>query len=350
MRSAPAPGRRRRAPVNRPLAEIAMSAPAHELQKPAPGAQPRSGSARAVASGERARAAAPSAVRGGSVAAPRRRRLRVGALGFVAAGALLVFGLTFPLGRYITPTRGLGYALGIAGGSMMLLLFLYSARKRLRWLSFIGPTAGWFRFHMALGILGPLCILYHADFSLGATNSNVALFSMLTVAGSGLVGRYIYSRIHRGVYGQRMTLTELREKAEGLKALSGTVGFLPDLVARLDRVEKRLLAAGPHLPVLSALKLPVIAVMAVIARWRVYRYIRRQLHAAARNSSVVASERKRLARAARAYVDRRIGATRRLAGFQAYERLFSLWHALHLPLIFVLIAAGIVHVIAVNLY
>ena len=116
----------------------------------------------------------------------------------------------FPTERYITPNRGIGYALGIIGGSMMLLLLLYSARKRFRWLKFLGPTVGWFRFHMVLGVLGPLCILYHSNFGLGATNSNVALFSMLTVAGSGLIGRYIYSRIHHGLYGSKATLSELR--------------------------------------------------------------------------------------------------------------------------------------------
>jgi len=281
---------------------------------------------------------------------PRRPRSLLGLLGFLAAAALLVFGLTFPIGRYLTPERGLGYALGIAGGSMMLLLFLYSARKRLRWLSFLGPTAGWFRFHMMLGVLGPLCILYHSDFSLGATNSNVALFSMLTVAGSGLVGRYIYARIHRGLYGQRVTLAELRERAEGLRSLSGTVGFLPELVGRLEQVEQRLLAAGSRLPVLAVLKPPIVATRAFAARWRVHGYVRRELRRAARASPAVAAERKRLTRAACAYVDKRIGATRRLAGFQAYERLFSLWHALHLPLIFVLLAAGVVHVIAVSLF
>jgi hypothetical protein len=296
----------------------------------------------------RAQAAAPGATR--SHAPPRRRFLSVGALWFTAVAGFLIFGLVFPLERYITPTRGLGYALGIAGGSMMLLLFLYSARKHFRWLAFLGPTARWFRFHMVLGVLGPLCILYHADFSLGATNSNVALFSMLTVAGSGLIGRYIYAHIHRGLYGQRLTVSELRERAEGLRALSGTVGFLPELVGRLEAIEKRLLALGPHLPLLAALKPPTVAAVERAARWRVHHYILKQLRLAARTSPVIAAERKRLARSACTYADRRISATARLAGFQAYERLFSLWHALHLPLIFLLVAAGIVHVIAVSIF
>lgn len=324
-----------------------MSIPARQAARHASAAvAPHAPSAKAPAAG----AAASQRQTGKPRPVPQRRWPSLGALGFLATVALLIFGLTFPLGRYLTPTRGLGYALGIAGGSMMLLLFLYSARKRFRWLAFLGPTAGWFRFHMTLGLLGPLCILYHSDFSLGATNSNVALFSMLTVAGSGLIGRYIYANIHRGLYGQRMTLAELRERAEGLRALSGTVGFMPELVGRLQKIEERLLVAGPRLPLLAALKPPIIAVIALGARLRVHRYIHRQLRLVARASPVLAGERKRLARTACAYVDRRIGATRRVAGFQAYERLFSLWHALHLPLIFVLIAAGIVHVIAVSIY
>jgi len=51
-----------------------------------------------------------------------------------------------------------------------------------------------------------------------------------------------------------------------------------------------------------------------------------------------------------AYVDRRLAATRRVAEFDGYERLFSLWHSLHIPMIFVMVAAAIVHVIAVNVY
>ncbi len=325
-----------------------MGRPAREFARGAPAAASRPSSAAASAPAGGANAGQP--VMGRSPAAPRRRLPRLGALGFLAVLALLVFGLLFPVNRYITPTRGLGYALGIAGGSMMLLLFLYSARKHFRWLAFLGPTARWFRFHMVLGLLGPLCILYHADFGLGATNSNVALFSMLTVAGSGLIGRYIYAHIHRGIYGQRLTVAELRERAESLQALSGTVGFLPELVGRLARIEERLLSAGSRLPILAPLKPAIIAIVALDARLRLHRYIRKQLRLAARASPVLAAECKRLTHAACAYADRRIGATGRLAGFQAYERLFSLWHALHLPLIFVLIAAGIVHVIAVSLF
>ena len=127
---------------------------------------------------------------------------------FFAVCALVIYlGWRLPTERYITPERGFGYVLGIVGGSMMVLLLLYSARKRVRWLKFLGSLSKWFEVHMALGVLGPICILYHSNFSLGATNSNVALFCMLTVAASGLVGRYFYSHIHYGLYGRKMSLS-----------------------------------------------------------------------------------------------------------------------------------------------
>ena len=71
---------------------------------------------------------------------------------------MLYYGWTTQTERYINPYRGLGYALGIIGGSLMLVLLAYSLRKRWAWLEFLGSTPSWFRFHMVLGIAGPLAI------------------------------------------------------------------------------------------------------------------------------------------------------------------------------------------------
>jgi hypothetical protein len=271
-------------------------------------------------------------------------------VGFVALVVVLCLGWSFPTERYITPTRGFGYALGIIGGSLMLVLLLYSARKHFSWLRFLGPTPAWFRFHMVLGILGPLCILFHSNFNTGAANSNVALFCMLTVAGSGFIGRYLYAHIHYGLYGRKLQLGELQASASGLRELSGSVSFLPDLVTRLEVAEQRLLACESRFFLLGFLTPVVVRFAAIKARWKLYRYIRRGLRSGAGTSAVTAAESKRLCRTADAYIDKRLAATQRVAEFEGYERLFSLWHALHIPLIFMLIVAAVVHVIAVNVY
>ncbi len=203
---------------------------------------------------------------------------------------------------------------------------------------------------MVLGILGPLCILYHANFGLGATNSNIALFCMLIVAGSGLVGRYIYAHIHHGLYGSKLSLGELRKSAENLRAASGAFGFLPELVERLESVERKLLSSAGQTPLVGIARLTGAYAISLHARMQLRGYVRKCLRAAAASSTTIAAERKRLRRAAFAYIDRRLAATRRVAGLEAYERLFSLWHALHLPLIFMMLIAGTVHVIAVHVY
>jgi hypothetical protein len=313
--------------------------PSPQLPRPSP--QPPPAAAK--------RTAAP-AVALPAEAEPRRRLLSSGRLFFVLVTVLLYLGWSTQTERYINPNRGLGYALGIVGGSLMLVLLVYSLRKRWSWLSFLGSTPGWFRFHMVLGIAGPVCILYHSNFGTGATNSNVALFSMLTVAGSGLIGRYIYAHIHNGLYGRKLELGELRAGADGLRSLSGRISFLPELVARIDTAEQRLLKAGPHLSFLGFAKPMVVGTLALKTRWELHHYVRHSLHAGARRSAVVALEHKRLGLTARAYVDRRLAATRRVASFEGYERLFSLWHALHIPLIFMMVIAAVIHVIAVHVY
>ncbi len=289
-----------------------------------------------------------------SAAAPVRRArwwqqlLSGTGLMFLLCAVLLIGGWEFPTHRYLTPESGVGYALGIIGGSLMLLLLLYPARKRWRWLSFMGSVKGWFQTHMVMGLIGPICILYHANFRTGAVNSNVALFCMLTVSGSGLVGRYFYTRIHHGLTERAMTMADLQANADRLRSVSLSVTFLPELLDRLVLEEKQLLQRVSKCPVL--LRPAYAFCLSALARGRLNRYVRRALRAAAAQSSVLAQQQKRLRLTARGYIAQRMGATREVSEFQAYTQLFSLWHVLHLPLFFMLLIAGIVHVIAVHVY
>lgn len=270
-------------------------------------------------------------------------------LTLIAAVAVIAIGWRSPTTAYLSPQSGIGYALGIIGGSMMLVLLVYPLRKRFRILRFIGTVPKWFRAHMILGVVGPVCILFHSNFSLGATNSNVALFCMLVVAGSGIVGRFLYSKIHHGLYGRKASLEELQARAAALKGHETVLPILPELMARLDREERRLLAFGRGGP--AALIAPfVIALRAAGARRRIRAYVRTAVRAAATTSATLAAERPRIERIASEYAERRVRASRQVAEFRVFEWLFSLWHVLHIPLFFMLLAAGIVHVIAVNVY
>ena len=45
-----------------------------------------------------------------------------------------------------------------------------------------------------------------------------------------------------------------------------------------------------------------------------------------------------------------LAAVRKAAAFAFYERLFGLWHVLHLPLFFILVLATAIHVVAAHLF
>ncbi|MBP9128864.1 MAG: hypothetical protein KBF50_01215 [Steroidobacteraceae bacterium] len=292
----------------------------------------------------RKKVAAPGAA-AAKGAANRSRLLTPASIYFMAVLAAIAFGINLPTSAYLSPQSGLGYALGIAGGSAMLLLLLYPVRKRMPNARYLGSTRAWFRLHMTLGIFGPALILFHSNFSLGATNSNVALVCMLIVSGSGLFGRYFYGHIHQELNGREATLDELREFSSRLQ-LTSSVSFLPALARHIDAeqtvIERRFAATALLLqPLLGA-------AWAIGARRRLRRAVREAIAAGADRRHDPSREPLRLT--AYRYIDDRIGATRRVLEFRAFQKFFSLWHALHLPLFVMLIIAGTVHVVAVHIY
>ncbi len=263
--------------------------------------------------------------------------------------ALLVWGYNAHLERYITPTRGFGYALGITGGSLMLLLLMYPARKRAQWLHFIGGVPIWSRIHMTLGIVGPLLILFHSNFSLGATNSNVALFCMLAVSGSGLIGRYIYSRVYGDWHDHKATLEELQARAELLRNQSQIVTLLPRYLVAIEHEEQRLFRA-PKTPFGALLQPVTMGVRAMLARWRLKKQIHEMVSEAVRLSPRLATHAPRLNASATIYASRRLDAVRRVREHGFYVKLFSLWHVAHVPFFIMTLVAGTVHVISVSVY
>jgi hypothetical protein len=269
---------------------------------------------------------------------------------FVGAAVVLIIGIQLPVAHYLSPKSGLGYAIGIVGGTLILAQLLYAVRKRVRALRFLGSVPRWFQTHMMLGIVGPVCILIHCGFSLGATNSNIALFSMLTVAGSGIFGRYFYSKIHHGLYGRKATLAEVQERAAELRERSTKLLMMPELANLLEDEERRLLAVADWHPLAMMIAPAAIAMSFSSGRSRLRRYVRAAIRITAARHKAVAKQSDRFERVAFDYVSTRMKATREVVEFRIYEKLFSVWHVLHMPLFLVLIAAGIVHVISVHVY
>lgn len=244
----------------------------------------------------------------------------------------------------------LGYNMGLVGGSMMLVLLLYPLRKHFKLFQRLGAVRHWFSMHMAFGILGPLLILFHSTFHLGSLNGKIALISMLLVAGSGVVGRFIYVRIHHGLYGRAATLEERREGlARSEEEAQNLFTLIPEVRDRLLAFHDLALDLEAPAPariwrfmtlrlrgrlLLTGLRRPLRDALEWLGTERGWTPMQQHTHY-------------RLARdEAAAYV----ASVCAVAQFQAWKRLFSFWHVAHVPFVFLLIGSGIAHVVAVHLY
>ncbi len=267
----------------------------------------------------------------------------------LAIVGLLGYGHSIRDDSNLSAADGTGYLFGILGGSFMLLLMFYPLRKKLRFMHHWGPVKYWFRMHMLLGILGPVLILFHANFSLGSTNSNLALSAMMLVAGSGLVGRYIYQKIHFGLYGHRATLEELRGDLQISRGNLGSCINLPAKVAHmLQNLERRMLKQ--HLFIINLALLPL---MFVYARWfhfRIRSGLKQSLGKQARNNNWDKDMLQEVTHDTLILFNEYFYCLKKTSQLGIYARLFSIWHILHLPLFFILVITGIIHVIAVHMY
>jgi hypothetical protein len=269
---------------------------------------------------------------------------------FFLSGFAIYAGWKLRHREYLTAETGTGYLLGILGSVMMLVLLLYPMRKRFRFMTNWGPISYWFRIHMMLGVVGPICILYHANFTLGSTNSSVALFSMLLVAGSGLIGRYLYVKIHYGLYGRRMNLKELTQNLEEEKGgLAQNLGLVPNVRKQLLHFSNSILNHSRGFFFSSG----IFFFMRLRTRWA-YRGLKgplkRSMKEEARRKGWSSKIYRRQLRNARWEAWHFLRQVRKVAEFNAYERLFVLWHLFHLPLMVMMLVAGVFHVVAVHAY
>ena len=256
--------------------------------------------------------------------------------------------------RYLVAESGIGYWFGIIGGSMMLILLLYPLRKRFRRWAVIGSIKSWFRIHMILGMAGPVIIIFHSGFKLGSFNSSVAFFCMLIVAASGLVGRKLYEGIHHGLYGSKVHFEEFYsgDKLASMLLRRAGVDRRQQKNGELSGGERRLASrradtddssiANEYEEIEEGLSNLHTGVNRSLGFYRSMnsriRKLRRQIG------------KSNLNRKAKKLVYKRLKDLRSICALGTQEILFSYWHILHLPLFFMLILSGLVHVAAVHFY
>lgn len=269
---------------------------------------------------------------------------------FFLVGVSFVLAWLVSIEKPYTAGSDIGYNIGLAGGIAMCLLLLYSVRKRIRWLRRLFPLRLWFRIHMILGIVGPILILFHFNLEVRSANGAIAFYTMLLVFISGILGRFIYTRIHHGLYGSQTNFKELKDQLGMSNAeMHSKFHFAPSVEERLQNFESAVLGKRFGL-VGAAWRFFTLTLRANLVFMRSRTDLKRALKAHAKKRGWKRSRYKRRVKYANEMIWDYIRNVQVVAQFRGYERLFSLWHILHVPLMFLLLLSGGFHVWAVHWY
>lgn len=259
--------------------------------------------------------------------------------------------------KYYKPGDDFGYNLGLVGGVMLLMLLLYPLRKRIRFLNGIGLLPAWFKWHMIFGILAPALILFHSTFRIGSINAGMALGAMLLVSGSGIFGRFFYTKIHNGLYGRKANLQELQNdlannESKNIENKNSSLSFVPEIGKSLHEfsVNTAKVSKGGH-P--SFWHFATIGIKAYFLTRSLTHKLHHAMYSKARERNWNSAQMQQLDemyKEDKKQIEDYIEAVCDVAQFHTYERLFSLWHIFHIPLVYILVFSGIYHVIAVHMY
>lgn len=260
--------------------------------------------------------------------------------GFTALGAFAYQGSSYYLTPLIErprhalywtfkPGGTLGLRFGIAGATMMTLMLGYSLRKRWSSLRHVGSLRLWLDYHILLGILGPLFIVLHSSFKVQGLVS-LSFWSMVAVALSGALGRWLYQQIPRGHSGDELSLAEAEAQSDELsRQLVDTLGLPKEA---LDELENEI-ASG----IATHRSLPSLLFATPFESFRLRRCLH---HFRRRHGRAEPGLRRRFEE----LVTRKTRLRRRLLLWPQLHQVFHYWHVLHRPFAIIMYLFMLLHI------
>ncbi|MBT7788560.1 MAG: hypothetical protein HN757_06750 [Calditrichaeota bacterium] len=231
------------------------------------------------------------------------------------------------------PGGFVGHGAGIIGSVLMLVLFLYSARKRFRFMRKWGNIRYWLNYHIWMGVSGPILVIFHSTFKVHGIIA-ISFWSMVAVALSGVLGRYIYLQIPRSLSGEELSGRDMQDVQDDLHADLNRFSGLKDrmfetismIIGKHDISQSTKLAALFNW-LLSDLALPfrMIKLRGVLRNSpEITKYQTREIIVTVRKLAIL---------------------KRRIVFLQQAQAILHYWHIIHKPFAYVMIIIMIIHVI-----
>jgi len=237
-----------------------------------------------------------------------------------------------PAHQSVKPGGIRGHGLGILGTMMMLLLLFYSLRKKNIIFKNVGQISDWLDFHIFLGIMGPLFVILHTSFKLNGIVA-ISFWSMILVALSGILGRYLYLQIPRNISGHELDLKDLETTNEKM-LIEIESKYAIDKIS-VNKMETMIV--GQLYPNRSEFMTLASFLLADIFRLFRIKKIRRILQRSTELS------RKQI-RVLISIMKKKAFLHRRLILWNNIHRLFHYWHVFHRPFALIMYIIMVIHV------
>ena len=254
------------------------------------------------------------------------------AVALITAGYL---GVTYARQEIPPSAKLFGHLIGVAGFILMIMTeTLYTIRKRsrsARW----GRMASWLRFHIFTGIVGPYMVLLHSAWNFQGLAGISLLLTVLIVI-SGFIGRYIYTAVPRTVDGVEVESGQIQGQIAGLQAeMQARMQAQPELAGALKGFMPPEAGGGMSSGGLIFGRAWVTWQQQM--SWRKAR-------------GAIAPELRQQADQLEALALRQQELHRQEASLATARRWLGLWHAVHIPLGFVLFTTAAIHTVMAFYY
>lgn len=243
-----------------------------------------------------------------------------------------------PLHIWLRPSGYVGQGAGVLALAIFLFLWLYPLRKKFRWLAFTGAISKWLDVHSLAALGLPLLVAAHAAWRFGGV-IGIGFWSMMVVWLSGIVGRYLYSRIPRSQAGVELTIEEIVAQRQALlEQVSAWSGMEPTAIdAVLDTDPTPTAGLGPWQTLRRMISDDVRRRRAALT---LRRQIQRHRPMNRREDMASLNEVLRLA-------NREMALMQQARMLEATQNVLRFWHVAHRPLAVTALVAVVIHVVVV---
>lgn len=242
-----------------------------------------------------------------------------------------------PLHKLLRPSGLVGQSAGIVAFLIFAFLWLYPLRKKYKSLAFTGTIGKWLDVHVTTALGLPLLLTIHAAWRSDGV-IGIGFGAMLIVCASGIVGRYLYTRIPRAKSGTELSLDDaVAERNRLIDEIADMTGLHP------RKVEETLAVSSPTDEKAGVIQVLRDLLTNDVNRWRRTRELKRRFLQLEGGRVIPAASLKRALKLA----DREIALGQQLRMLDATHRVFRYWHIAHKPFALTALVAVVVHVAVV---